>query len=648
MAFERQDALPAGSILQSVYRIERVLGAGAFGITYLAQHINLHSPCVIKEYLPEIAVRKPDGYMVVPKGSDDTTMFNESLAGFFAEAKLLHEMNHPNIVKVNNLFESNGTAYFVMPYMGQQTLLDWIAAHPQPSIEELDKIFIPLLEGLKYIHAQNLLHRDIKPANILITANRPVLIDFGSARLAIGYTRPITTILTPGFAPIEQYNLNGHFTPALDLYSLAGCMYQALTGNLPEQAPSRLENDKQPKLSQDAHYLARYPEYWLAAVDKGLNLRASERWQTAFDMQNALLMLPSKAFSSKTQSISRVQQAIPAPITPPRSQTISPRPAASKQKKKQIPNASKVASSNEQRGCLSTLLWVICLCGLLAGVVYYFGKQVLILFGLDKNKTSSIVDNTNKPYLGKLNIVLPSGKSAIYNGWIVNGKANDTSGKASLSIADGTECRGSFRDNHRDGEGVCHYPKGSIYTGGWKNDRKYGYGRYSFPSNGGMGVYEGGFINNKLNGKGKLTYPNGALFEGEFSNNDIKNNTKGSITGMDILGFVKQQSLNIGKVTSVPLCQGIFNRLSADCAYKMGNIIVKYKGLHKNGLWEGKGTLSVIDNGDEGLFYEGNFHQGNMTEEITPVDNNNAPVDNNNADDEVLIEDNNGDASEAE
>lgn len=643
MAFERQDALPAGSILQSVYRIERVLGAGAFGITYLAQHINLHSPCVIKEYLPEIAVRKTDGYMVVPKSSADTAMFNESLAGFFAEAKLLHEMNHPNIVKVNNLFEANGTAYFVMPYMGQQTLLDWIAAHPQPNVEELDKIFIPLLEGLKYIHAQNLLHRDIKPANILITADhRPVLIDFGSARLAIGYTSPITTILTPGFAPIEQYNLNGHFTPALDLYSLAGCMYQALTGNLPEQAPSRLEDDKQPKLSQDTHYLTRYPEYWLAAVDKGLNIRASERWQTAFDMQNALLMLPETA-SSKTQSIPRPEQPIPAPITPPRSQTVIPKPKpAPKQPKKQRPSESNkvVSSSSGQRGCLSTLLWVICLCGLLAGGGYYFGKWAWAQLGFSKNKTESTVDDAPKPYLGKLNIVLPSGKNAIYNGWIVNGKANDTSGKASLSIADGTECQGSFRDNRRDGEGICHYPKGSIYQGGWKNDRKFGYGRYSYPSNGGTAVYEGGFINDKLNGKGKLTYANGALFDGEFSNNDIKNNAKGGITGMNILGFVKQQSLNTGKVMGVPLCQGVFNRLSADCTYKMGNIIIKYKGPHKNGLWEGKGTLSVLDNGDESLSYEGNFHQGNMTEEITPVDNN--------ADEEVVVEDDSGDASEPE
>jgi serine/threonine protein kinase len=285
----RIDALPPGSELQS-YIIDRVLGSGAFGITYLVKHRHLDSWHVIKEYLPDCGVRENNRSTVRPKSWGDKDLFDWGLKCFFDEAKLLYQLSHPHVVKVTDLFDANDTAYFVMPYLQGVTLHEWMKNNPRPSQDELEAVFVPLLEALKYIHDKGLLHRDIKPENIYITDNtNPVLIDFGSARIAIGQkSKALTQILTPHFAPIEQYRTKGTFTPALDLYSMAACMFQAITGKLPEEAPNRLEEDEQPKLA-GSEYVKRYAGHFLLAIDKSLNVYAKDRHQDGFALQKDLV-----------------------------------------------------------------------------------------------------------------------------------------------------------------------------------------------------------------------------------------------------------------------------------------------------------------------------------------------------------------------
>ncbi|MCC5855063.1 MAG: right-handed parallel beta-helix repeat-containing protein [Idiomarina sp.] len=284
----RIDALAEGTILHA-YRIKQELGSGAFGITYLAEHTLLNTLHVIKEYLPETALRDHASSTVAPKSHKEEDIFNWGMSSFFNEARILNQLSHPNIVKVSDLFEANGTAYFVMPYLKGITLHDWIKQHPNPNQQQLEQLFIPLLEGLAYIHERNLLHRDIKPENIYITENgTPVLIDFGAARLAIGNkSKALTQVLTPHFAPWEQYRSKGDFTPALDLYSLAGCMYQAIAQTLPEEAPNRLEHDPQPRLAGSSHE-GRFARHFLESIDVGLNVWAKDRFQTASEFQHAM------------------------------------------------------------------------------------------------------------------------------------------------------------------------------------------------------------------------------------------------------------------------------------------------------------------------------------------------------------------------
>ena len=241
------NALPQGyRILE--YELVRVLGLGGFGITYLGYDHHLDKPVAIKEYLPaEFAVRTSD-YSVVPQASTVEEDFVWGLERFVDEARTLALFQHPNIVQVSRFLEAHGTAYIVMEYAEGEPLSEVLTRRGRLDEAELLDIVLPLLDGLEEVHRANFLHRDIKPGNIIIRAvdGSPVLLDFGSARQAIGAkSRLMTTIVTPGYAPIEQYSGRGDQGPWTDIYALGGVCYRALTGKAPEEATDRMLTDQQ-------------------------------------------------------------------------------------------------------------------------------------------------------------------------------------------------------------------------------------------------------------------------------------------------------------------------------------------------------------------------------------------------------------------
>jgi len=209
-----RNALPLGSMLLE-YRLESVLGSGGFGLTYLGYDTHLETKVAIKEYLPvELAVRAPDG-CIVPVSSGTESNYTWGLDRFLQEARVLAKFTHPNIVSVARYFEANGTAYMVMNYESGLSLSQMLRRIPRPDEAMLTRILMPLLDGLHAVHEEGFLHRDIKPSNIFIRdTGVPVLLDFGAARLAVGgVTRTMTSILTPGYAPLEQYSKEGNQGP---------------------------------------------------------------------------------------------------------------------------------------------------------------------------------------------------------------------------------------------------------------------------------------------------------------------------------------------------------------------------------------------------------------------------------------------------
>ena len=273
-------ALPRGHRLGE-YELVRVLGVGGFGMTYLGFDHHLDKAVAIKEYLPsDIAARTAD-HSVAPQTSGSRGDFQWGLERFLDEARTLARFDHPHIVKVYRFFEAHGTAYIVMEYAEGETLLAYLTRKRTLSEAELKALLYPLLDGLEEVHKADFLHRDIKPGNIVLrdTDGSPVLLDFGAARQAIGAkSRSVTSIVTPGYAPIEQYSSRGRQGAWTDIYALGGVCYRALTGDVPDDATDRVRHD--PLVSVSQRCASRASQAFLAAIDKALVMDERDRPQS--------------------------------------------------------------------------------------------------------------------------------------------------------------------------------------------------------------------------------------------------------------------------------------------------------------------------------------------------------------------------------
>ncbi|OFX03626.1 MAG: hypothetical protein A3D94_20295 [Alphaproteobacteria bacterium RIFCSPHIGHO2_12_FULL_66_14] len=280
---ENDQALPLGTRLGD-YRLDAIIGHGGFGITYRAFDTQLAKFVAIKEYFPvEFAMRRPDGE-VAPRGSRFGDDFIWGRDRFLDEARALARFRHAHIVPVLRYFEANGTAYTVMEFEDGRSVAQLLRApnrRLQP--DEVRRLAEGLLSGLRAVHAQGFLHRDIKPSNIIVRHDGvPVLIDFGAARQAMGgRTRTLTSILTPQYAPIEQYALDGKQGPWTDIYSAAAVLHHAVAGSPPPEAASRVGVDSYRPLA--ATQADRFDQTLLAAIDSGLAFAPDDRPQTIAD-----------------------------------------------------------------------------------------------------------------------------------------------------------------------------------------------------------------------------------------------------------------------------------------------------------------------------------------------------------------------------
>jgi hypothetical protein len=279
------DALPPQHRLHW-YVLDRVLGQGGFGITYLARDTNLDQQVAIKEYLPvDVATRRADA-TVRPRSDDQAERYRWGLDRFIREARTLARFDHPNVVRVLSVFEQHGTAYMVMRFEEGENLgalLDRRRTLPEA---ELMRILMPVLDGLELVHGAGFIHRDIKPDNIHIRADgSPVLLDFGSARHAMGHARTVTILVAPGYAPFEQYYSSGEDQgPWTDIYSLGATCYRAIAGVPPMDAIARskgvLGSAREILVPATAVGSGRYSERLLRAVDHALAFAEKDRPQT--------------------------------------------------------------------------------------------------------------------------------------------------------------------------------------------------------------------------------------------------------------------------------------------------------------------------------------------------------------------------------
>ena len=276
-------ALPPGTVLRE-WRLEEVLGVGGFGIVYKAQGIYFNELVAIKEYFPSAISERDSDDTVVPIDSDSEEVHALGLKKFVEEAKLLWNLStpsrHPNIVSVRSLFEIHGTAYMVMDFEDGVSLSRMLKQGRRFNERSLWNILRPIAEGLDRAHRVGVLHRDIKPPNILINEdNRPVLIDFGSARFeAAEATSTTVTFHTPPYAAIEQYVKTYAQGPWTDVYALGVVMYECVTGEKPPEVLERLHAGLGKPLAD-----GKWPGYskrFLAAIDTAMTVKPEERPQS--------------------------------------------------------------------------------------------------------------------------------------------------------------------------------------------------------------------------------------------------------------------------------------------------------------------------------------------------------------------------------
>lgn len=279
------DALPLQYRLNA-YLLERVLGRGGFGITYLARDTNLDKLVAIKEYLPVEVARREGVTTVRPRIESQLELYRWGLDRFIVEARTLARFDHPSIVRVHTLFEANGTAYMVMRFEEGENFATLLERRETIPETELRAILLPILDGLELVHDARFIHRDIKPDNIHIRVDgTPVLLDFGSARQSLGKPRTMTVLVAHGYAPFEQYDGNaGSQGPWTDIYGLGATCYRAIAGAAPLDAIARVRD----RLGSAGDALvpatrigkSRYSERLLAAIDSALEFAEKDRPQT--------------------------------------------------------------------------------------------------------------------------------------------------------------------------------------------------------------------------------------------------------------------------------------------------------------------------------------------------------------------------------
>ncbi|GAB4241066.1 MAG: hypothetical protein Kow0032_29020 [Methyloligellaceae bacterium] len=297
-------ALPEGTRLAD-YTLSHVLGEGGFGVTYLAVDEKIGVQFAIKEYFPQAWANRDSGDSTsVTPNSASKGDYAWGLSRFIDEAKTLGRFRHPSIVRVNRVIEANGTAYMVLDYEEGRNFGAWLEELGRPPTQqELDAILQPLLDALALVHANGILHRDIAPDNIMIRRDgTPVLLDFGSARDAIGkQSKTISSIIKSGYSPVEQYTTDIEDQgPWTDIYALAATLYRAVTGTKPPESTRRITRDRLEPAAGKAP--EGYRRAFLDAIDHALALNFQDR--------------PDSIESWRRELFAGVQEAAAAPPAP--------------------------------------------------------------------------------------------------------------------------------------------------------------------------------------------------------------------------------------------------------------------------------------------------------------------------------------------
>jgi len=489
-------ALPSGTRL-SDYRLERVLGHGGFGITYLAVDLSLDQKVAIKEYYPrEFAVRDSTKTIHATGNAEDRDNFSWGRDRFREEAKTLARFSHTNVVAVRRLFEANGTSYIVMDFCEGEPLDQLIKREAPLSKQKLEGLFSSLLDGLEHVHAAGVMHRDIKPANIFIRADgSPVLLDFGAARQAlVSHSRSMTSLATAHYAAFEQYSTHGKQGAWTDIYGLAATLYHAATAEKPKDAPDRILEDNLEPLAQKA--AGRYAPNFLRAIDAGLAVRPENRPQSIKEWRETL------GFKQQAPNII--------------SEIVEPQQGGS------LSDTRNEGEKNLLRAIAGFFAFAVVVVGL---VVFAAPRSSSEYEATLQNESDGQVAEASS---SQIEVAVAAAQSA-QNKALERAKVENCpdpsqiwdrcSGKGSYE-EDGTEYAGDWRNNNWEGYGVYRYAQGDRYAGQLVGATFEGYGVFKHADG---RIFQGRWMAGKMEGYGRKLDANGNVIEeGYYKSGDLQ------------------------------------------------------------------------------------------------------------------------------
>lgn len=484
--------LRKGTMLHGTYRIDGYLSSGGFGNTYVATHVNFNKQYAIKEFFMD-GVNERVGDSATVKVSNDSKVdeFTGQRSKFYKEAQRLHELSNRHIVRVHDLFDENGTTYYVMDYIDGENLKERLKRTGQPmSEQEVEEVLRQVLDALGEVHSQGLYHMDLKPANIMIDRNGVVkLIDFGASKQFNtekgGALSTSAVTYTNGYAPREQMERNYQkFGPWTDFYALGATLYNLLSNRTPPM-PTDIDDDRTPDkhlaLPRPANVSTRMWDLvlWM------LKTHRQDRPQSVDDIIHDIscTIIPDhliRPAEDKTKPAE--EQTKPVRVEPVVVQPVAPKPEPEPKPVPKPKQQSASAASPAPKRNLKTIVIAACagLALVVGGYTLFGGKEPLPAPDPEVDTPAAPVEASTQRVTDE-RFLLPSGRCT-YSGEVNAEGLPDGTGTARFDSGD--VCEGTFVDGIIEGDNIRFtYANGDTFVGSYKDNEPY-QGRYTLSEDG--------------------------------------------------------------------------------------------------------------------------------------------------------------------